>query len=256
MTAPHLRQPPFRDRLPAPVFFRLESMPANGMYPQLRHAWGEFVYSYSGVTELRTEDKHLLAPPHMGFWIPEGALQLGFNRRAVVHISVYISTDLCGDMPDHTCSLIVTPLLRAMLDSLKGQVFDGSERQSRFLRVLVDELANCTVTDSFVPDSGDRQLARILDALRDNPADPRSNADLAKAYGLSERTLLRRCERDLGMSLTEWRQRERVVHAISLLQQGQTVESVALDLGYGTASAFIAMFRRITGSTPGRFVGR
>ena len=253
---PHLRQPPFKDRLPGPVFFRLEDMPDNATYPPKRHDWGEFVYSFSGVTELRTDGQHLVAPPHMGFWIPPRVPHVGFNRKAAVHFSAYIDTELCGGMPPRTCSLLVTPLLRAILDGLRGNVFDGTVQQERLLRVMVDQLPCCTVTDSFVPESDDRILSRLLQALRDNPADTRSNAQLAQAFGLSERTMVRRCARDLGMSLTEWRQRMRVVRAISMLQEGHGVESVALDLGYGTASAFIAMFRRITGNSPGRFTDR
>ncbi|SDI87627.1 AraC family transcriptional regulator [Alloyangia pacifica] len=255
-SAPHLRHPPFRDKLPAPIYFRLESMPDNATYPVMQHPWGEFVYSFSGVTELRLAGQHLLAPPHMGFWIPPHVEHVGFNRRAAVHFSTYISEEFCDALPDRTCSLLVTPLLRAILNSLSETRFTETETQSRLLRVMVDELENCSIADSFVPETSDVLLAPVLEALRDAPADPRSNAQLARAFGMSERTLVRRCTQELGMSLSEWRQRVRVVRGISLLQDGASVESVALDLGYGTASAFIAMFRRITGSSPARFVGR
>ncbi|MEZ5703421.1 MAG: helix-turn-helix domain-containing protein [Burkholderiaceae bacterium] len=78
-------------------------------------------------------------------------------------------------------------------------------------------------------------------------------AEFAQAAHTSERTLARRCERDLGMSLADWRQRLRVVRALPMLESGQKVEAVALDLGYGSASAFIAMFRRLMGVTPDEF---
>lgn len=84
-------------------------------------------------------------------------------------------------------------------------------------------------------------------------ADNRSLPELAHAAHTTERTLMRRCQRDLGMSLTEWRQRLRVVKAMPLLQAGQTVETIALDLGYGSASAFIAMFKKRIGTTPDEF---
>jgi len=64
---------------------------------------------------------------------------------------------------------------------------------------------------------------------------------------------MRRCQRDLGMSLAQWRQRLRVVKAMGLLESGQTVETIALDLGYASASAFISMFKRLTGATPDEF---
>jgi AraC-like DNA-binding protein len=52
------------------------------------------------------------------------------------------------------------------------------------------------------------------------------------------------------MSFGEWRQRLRVVRALALLEAGRSVESIALDLGYGSSSAFIAMFRRMSGTSP------
>jgi AraC-like DNA-binding protein len=42
----------------------------------------------------------------------------------------------------------------------------------------------------------------------------------------------------------------KLVAALSQLEEGASVGSVARSLGYGTASAFIAMFQRLTGTTP------
>lgn len=77
--------------------------------------------------------------------------------------------------------------------------------------------------------------------------------ELAKAVHVTERTLLRRAQRDLGMTLTEWRQRLKVVKAMPMLESGAKVEAIAMDLGYASASAFIAMFRRLTGQTPDEY---
>ncbi|WP_138465686.1 helix-turn-helix domain-containing protein [Poseidonocella sp. HB161398] len=254
--APHLRASPFTDRLPGPVFHRVEAVPANGLYPEAAHDWGEFVYCHAGVTEVTAAGARLLAPPHMGIWIPPGLAHTGSNREATEHCSVYVARDLCAAMPGRLCALVVTPLLRAILEELRAVPWDGSAAQGRLLRVLADQLSACRVADSFVPDSADPQLGALLAVLRADPSDGRPLAELARAHGMSERSLIRRCRRDLGMSLTEWRQRLRVVAAISRLQAGASVEAVALDLGYSTASAFIAMFRGLTGESPGRFVGR
>jgi AraC-like DNA-binding protein len=127
---------------------------------------------------------------------------------------------------------------------------------ARLLRVLADQLSTCTTTGSFIPRTDDAELDAILQALHDNPADNRSLGELAASLHMSERTLMRRCQKELGMSLTEWRQHLRLVYALPLLRTGHSVESIALDLGYSTSSAFIAMFRRLTGSSPQRYAGR
>ncbi len=55
------------------------------------------------------------------------------------------------------------------------------------------------------------------------------------------------------MTFTEWRQRLRTMAALPLLAEGQTVETIAFDLGYSSASAFIVMFRKLMGMTPDEF---
>lgn len=119
--------------------------------------------------------------------------------------------------------------------------------------MVVDQLHGAKMAGSYLPSSSDPLLEPLLLVLQENPADPRSLAELAALVHTTERTLLRRCQSELGMTLGEWRQRLCVLRAMPRLEQGDTVESIALDLGYSSASAFIAMFRRLMGSTPDEY---
>lgn len=230
-------------------------MPAEATYPQHRHAWGEFVYSFSGVMEVKLVDVHYLAPPPYGIWLPPDVEHRGLNRHEACHCSLYIAAELCGRLPNTACALTVTPLIRAILDHLRQHPpgLPRSVEEERLLEVLVDQLAGADSAGSYLPTSSDPLLTPVLSALVENPADNRSLPELARAANTTERTLMRRCQRDLGMSLAEWRQRLRVVQAMPLLEAGRTVESIALDLGYSSSSAFIAMFRKLMGITPDEF---
>ncbi|WP_281077370.1 helix-turn-helix domain-containing protein, partial [Variovorax paradoxus] len=75
----------------------------------------------------------------------------------------------------------------------------------------------------------------------------------AATVHMTERTLARQCQRELGMSFGDWRQRLRFLRAIDALEAGRTVQEIAFDLGYSTASAFIAMFQREAGTTPEQY---
>lgn len=46
----------------------------------------------------------------------------------------------------------------------------------------------------------------------------------------------------------------RLMHALRLLTAGQKTTLVALDAGYSTPSAFISTFRRVLGTTPGKYL--
>ncbi|MRV73690.1 helix-turn-helix domain-containing protein [Duganella sp. FT92W] len=251
----HVRMPPFTDTLPAPIYFRAVQVPADTIYPWHCHQWGEFVYSFSGVMEVKLADSHYLAPPQYGIWLPARVEHIGQNRLAAEHSSLYIAEELCGALPKTTCALAVSPLVRAMLEHLRQHPpgHPRSASDERLLRVLVDQLATAQCVGSYLPMSDDPLLAAVLGMLEADPADNRSVAELAQAANTTERTLMRRCQRELGMTLADWRQRLRVVRAMALLETGQTVEAVALDLGYASASAFIAMFRRLTSETPDEY---
>lgn len=254
-TPRHLRQPPFSDTLPAPIFFRATWVPAETAYPQHRHAWGEFVYSFSGVMEVKMADRHYTAPPPYGIWLPPQVEHIGLNHPETCHCSLYISAPLCGHMPRDACVLIASPLLRALLDHLRQTPSNGSPtpEHERLLQVVVDQLALAPRAGSYLPSSDDPLLAPVLLALQATPGDNRSLAEWAQLVHTTERTLVRRCQRDLGMGLLEWRQRLRIVKALPRLEAGEKVEAIAFDLGYASVSAFIAMFRRLMGVTPDVF---
>lgn len=55
------------------------------------------------------------------------------------------------------------------------------------------------------------------------------------------------------MSFGRWRQQLHIGLALQRLASGQSVMNVAFDLGYESTSAFIAMFRRMLGTTPARY---
>jgi AraC-like DNA-binding protein len=50
---------------------------------------------------------------------------------------------------------------------------------------------------------------------------------------------------------SSWHALVQVRHALVQLAAGQSVTRVAMDLGYSSTSAFIEMFKRHTGRTPG-----
>lgn len=253
--ATHLRQPPFVTELPARIVFRAVSEQADTIYPRHRHNWGEFVYSFSGVMEIELAHQHYLAPPQYGVWLPPQTEHIAFNRQAASHCSIYIDTDLCQTLPLSACALTVSPFMRALLEELgcKPPGIPGSEQEQRLLQVLLDQLGQADCAGTYLPASDDPLLRPVLLALQANPGDSRTIADFAAMSHTTERTLMRRCQRDLGMPFVEWRQRLKVLASLSRLDSGQTVESIGLDLGYSSASAFISMFRRLMGTTPDEY---
>lgn len=88
--------------------------------------------------------------------------------------------------------------------------------------------------------------------LHDDPADGRTLARLGAAVGAGERTLSRLFRAELHMTFPQWRTQLRLHHALILLAENTPVTTVAHRCGWASASAFIDVFRRTFGHTPGR----
>jgi len=104
-----------------------------------------------------------------------------------------------------------------------------------------------------LPMPSDARLIPVTDALSTHPADPRSLEDWAMEVGASTRTLTRLFTAETGMTFREWRQQVRLLEALTRLGEGHPVTNVAMDLGYDSQSAFISMFKRALGKTPGKY---
>lgn len=244
--------PPLLEQLTQPVSFRVVHLEGASEYPPHRHAAGQFVYSFSGVLEVGMAGRHYLAPPQYGIWIPPQLEHVASNRYEASYCSLYLEPAQCADLPREACTLAINPLIQAILDTLRrGQLeYPRTEREGRLFQVLLDQLAESPCHDSYLPMSDDPQLGKVLHALQQQPGDTRSLTAWAGEVHSTERTLSRRCHRDLGMSFSAWRQRLKVLQAIALLEDGRPVQDTALELGYSSASAFIAMFQRLMGLTP------
>jgi transcriptional regulator GlxA family with amidase domain len=93
----------------------------------------------------------------------------------------------------------------------------------------------------------------IAEALRRDPADPRTAQDLAADAHVSYRTLERAFLQETGMTLHQWRITGRMQAATRLLREGVCIPAVAARVGYANVSAFGRVFKEQVGETPRRY---
>lgn len=240
---------------PRTLFFRCEETNADTEYLPHSHDWGQLICVKTGVIALNIAGQRFLAPPEFAVWLPPGMEHSSHNRKPVLFRTINIAKSLCAGLPEEACLINVSPVFSAIVEDCLGRKMlePTSEEDLRLCRVLIDQLRISPVQQTYLPTSQDKFLGPVLHALERCPADNTSLAVWASKVYTTERTLSRRCQQELGMSFSEWRQRLRFLHALSLLEQGKTVQDVALDVGYSSASAFIVMFQQIAGTTPERF---
>lgn len=245
-------------QIQAPLWFHYRQAPAHSIYPIHDHAWGEFIYAYDGVMELNIGQKNYITPPPYGIWLPPHLSHSGTTRTVVSHGTLYIHESLCQNLSSEAGILLTSPLVTALFLHLKSQsesqdILNTQPEHLRILHVILDQLQLAQQIHSYLPGSDHPALKQILNYLHLNPADNRPLQELAQQINMTERTLARHCQSELGMSLNEWRQRLKVMKAMTMLTDHKTVENIALDLGYASSSAFICMFKRWMNITPDQF---
>jgi len=58
--------------------------------------------------------------------------------------------------------------------------------------------------------------------------------------------------RETGMNYQAWRQQWRLLRAMELLAEGESISRIAASLEFSSDSAFISFFKQHTGQTPQR----
>ena len=245
-----------QDHVPRTLLVRAMDLTVDHNTGWHQHRRAQLVYAISGVMQVWTAHGLWVVPPQRAVWMPSRTphqVQTGSGPVAMRHL--YIEPDAAAHLPDHCCVVRVTPLLKELIRKAATlpELYDPDGPDGRLVTVILDQIQGLPTAPLHLPDVSDPRLRPIARALTRDPADPRTLADWAAQAGASARTLARLFRRDTGMTFGQWRQQVRLLAALALLAEGRPVTTVALDLGYDSQSAFIAMFRRAFGVTPGRY---
>ena len=224
-------------------------------YPFHQHPPIQFLYASEGVMTVTTRQGVWVVPNFRAVWIPSNTWhKIDASGRLGLR-SVYIKPEVIPDPPSQCFVASVSPLLRELLlyASQFPVDYQAGSLEERILVVILDLIRTLDTRPLLLPTPKDPRLRRITEALTKNPADGRSLEEWGKVAGATGRTLTRLFGKETGMSFRQWRQQARLLEALRQLASGETVSTVALNLGYESVSAFISMFRRTLGSTPGQY---
>ncbi|MEU4329987.1 helix-turn-helix transcriptional regulator [Nonomuraea dietziae] len=216
-----------------------------------RHDDHQIVYAGSGVLAVTTDAGTWFAPGTRAIWVPAGCVHA---HRAHGHLDLHLLGLPADTNPlglDAPTVLAVSPLLRELILACTRGPLDDTPERLRLRAVLLDQLRASPQQAVQLPAPTDPRLAAVCDLLRRDPADPRGLAALAVIAGAGERTLSRLFRRELGMTFPQWRTQLRLYHALRMLADDLPVTTVAHRCGWSSTSAFIDVFRRAFGYTPG-----
>jgi AraC-like DNA-binding protein len=169
--------------------------------------------------------------------------------------TLYIDPGTSLSLPDTCCVVSVSSLLKELIvhATTLPRLYAAQSPEERLFNVILDQIEHLDATPLELPIPGDPRLVQIYKRLARNPADNRTLNDWGRTVGATARTLCRQFRNQTGMSFRQWRQQIRILEAMKRLGLGESVTSVAIGLGYDSPSAFISMFRKALGKTPGQY---
>jgi AraC-like DNA-binding protein len=224
--------------------------------PIHEHRKAQLILTLRGVVRCEADQSVWIVPPRCAVWLPGN---LPHSVTAAGNVEVYllfVEPDAAPALPRQCCTLSISPLLERLLLHVTQMpvLYDVDGADGRIATVLLDQLALAPVEKLNFPMPIDAKLRKIAAAMMADPSDRATIDEWGRRMAVAPRTLTRALKRETGMSFGRWRQQLHILIALQRLDQGASVQTVALDLGYEGASAFVTMFRKALGKPPARYL--
>ena len=242
-------------KLPSPVTTLVYEFVHGHVIPEHFHPEDQLVYASLGVMTVRTSQGTWVVPAQRAVWIPACTPHSIVMSGPVSMRTLYLRARMVRHLPRTCCVVNVSTLLQELiLHACKyPKMSHRSKIHAHLIDLLIDQLNTVQAIPLQLPNPSDVRALRVAEILQHNPADARSLEAACKRAGASKRTVERLFQEETRLSLGKWRQQLRLMRSLQLLAAGEKISHAALEAGYSTPSAFIAMFRKTLGTTPRRY---
>jgi AraC-like DNA-binding protein len=218
------------------------------------------IFAASGAMQVYTASGRWFVPPQLALWMPAGTPHrvdmLSDTELRMIYWHPSTLQKWVPERPlDYIFALSVTPLLRELILAA-FEVDIRSEKAELAVRLVLHELTETPDVPVFLPMPTSTIGRRVADLAL---ADSQMNlgvSDIALRAATSIRTISRTFPAETGLTFKAWRQRARIALAIDRLSAGRAISQVAVDVGFGSTTAFSFAFRHVTKMTPSAFLHR
>jgi AraC-like DNA-binding protein len=219
------------------------------------HEWHQLIYVSAGLMSVATEGGSWVAPASWAIWVPAG---IRHGIRFVIDSAfrtAFFRPEWSESYPAGCTVISVSALLRELiLRTIKiGKLDRRDPLETAIAALIVSELQVSGARSLSLKQPTGEQLCRAATLITSGDSRAATVSSLARAVGAGTRTFERQFFAETGMTPGRWRQHQAMLTGLELLATGTPIKSVAARAGYRTASAFIAAFRKVFGTTPGNY---
>ena len=217
------------------------------------------LYAAKGTMRLKAEGRSWTVPPARAALIAANAPITLSIATTITCCSALFAPDTYDPPKAPLRVLEMSPLARELVWACRdfGPEAAALPHDGKQLFDTLYMLANKAAevpSDLWMPVARSEHVATALEMTEAQLCEPLSFGAIASAVGLSERTLARRFQDELGMTWRDSLRRLRIIHAVeALADPDRQITQIAQDVGYSSSSAFNTAFLDFTGQTPTAF---
>ena len=239
----------------AAVAFGIQVVEGEQYIPLHQHRKGQLILALHGAITCEVENALWMVPPQFAVWVP-GEVPHSNRATPQAELCFLFIEPGAAKMPAQCCTLKISPLVRELILTLAQR--DENARlmpeTQRLIQVLFDELPQQPEQQLQLPVSTHPKIRLMVEMMEAEPAQWQTLSQWASRFAMSERNLARLVVKETGLNFRRWRHQLQLILALQMLVRGLNVQQVALSLGYDSTTAFITMFRKGLGQTPGRYL--
>lgn len=230
--------------------------------PFHQHKKGQFLYTEGGVVHVVTSDKTFFLPARHYMWIPAGVVHSIHPSSAdVVMRNLYFPVEKNEAIfYSKTAIYPINDLLLQMIlfsNRYNGDIdqkHKSAYRLALALKAILPEISLYNLPLA-LPYPKDKRLDAMVKYMAANLQEMIAFPFLAGKFGLSERTLSRLFQSEVGMSFIQYLTIQRMMRAVQfLLEDKLSVKEVATLVGYNSIPTFSTTFYKTLGIRPSEYV--
>jgi AraC-like DNA-binding protein len=251
MLAENRHEPSFDDAARSVVPRRTDYPDGHVIAPHY-HRWHQLLSGSSGVVVVATPQGTWVMPPQRGMWIPAGVVHDVKILGSVSMQSLYFRPSGIDAMPAICQVLGISPFMRSLIaEAMHLAVeYEMNGRANALMTLIQHEIRLLPRLSLSLPFPSHTALIERCQSFLKKPDSHQTIDDWSDAHSKSRRSFTRLFRKETGLSFMTWRQQACLVAALPRLVAGETVTSVAVDLGYDNPAAFTTMFKRVLGASP------
>ncbi|GAB3278273.1 AraC family transcriptional regulator [Kineosporia babensis] len=231
-------------------------MPAISIPVQTEDTLHVLLWQVFGDTDLVVAGEPHALRAGQALWVPVGAPHEFTVHQNSVTMPLFFDAAATATTLTEPAVVTVDAELRALLMAYNVSWHTIIKPTPNLARQILALIEDSPVLSTGLPMPSSEPARAIAEALRFNPGDIRGVDELAESVHTSSRSVERAFQAETGMTLRQWRIRNRMEAAAILLRSHATPDAVAHRVGYTNVNAFRRVFKGHFGISPTEYLER